>query len=381
MRVLYLTINPNRVSTTVPTEGWFRLLRDEGLEPVLVSHEIGAFHAWAGEQGIPAYHVPLPLPSKWRPLPFLSALWKLRRIVRRHRIELIHCNEQNCYPIGSYLARLTGLPIVVSVHFTMGRDFCEWSFGKRPPERMFFVSSGNREACRPAVAGIIPEDRWRILNNAIDLSRYVPDAALRRQFRTEYGLGERRTIGVACALRERKQVEHLFLAARGLPEDVAIIVAGGPVPEEREYAESLITEGRRLLGERLVYVGHLQDLRPMCNALDVFVNTSREEAFGIGVVEAMACGCPVVGYPSKAVDCVVLPGGGEITPQDDIPALTAALQQWLDDPDRIARTRITARQRVEAEFDMRQNCEVLWREYQSVLGGRKGLSSRQKEAV
>ena len=39
MRVMYLTINPNRESTTVPTEGWFRVLGPKGLEPVVVSIE------------------------------------------------------------------------------------------------------------------------------------------------------------------------------------------------------------------------------------------------------------------------------------------------------------------------------------------------------
>ena len=51
MRVLYLTMNPNRMSTTVPTEGWFRLLADRGLSPVLVSRERGEFDAWARERG------------------------------------------------------------------------------------------------------------------------------------------------------------------------------------------------------------------------------------------------------------------------------------------------------------------------------------------
>jgi hypothetical protein len=65
MRVLYLTMNPNRQSTTVPTEGWFRELRPRGLEPVLVSNEVGAFHGWAVEQGIPAFHVRMPLPNEF----------------------------------------------------------------------------------------------------------------------------------------------------------------------------------------------------------------------------------------------------------------------------------------------------------------------------
>src|SRR5688500_12753455 len=100
MKVLYLTMNPNRQSTTVPTEGWFRLLRGQGLQPVLVSNEIGAFHEWAQGQGIPAYHVELPRPDKWRPWKFLVSLWKLRSIAKRHNVQLIHCNEQDIYPNG-----------------------------------------------------------------------------------------------------------------------------------------------------------------------------------------------------------------------------------------------------------------------------------------
>ena len=35
LRVLYLTMNPNRASTTVPTEGWFRVLRPRGFDDLL----------------------------------------------------------------------------------------------------------------------------------------------------------------------------------------------------------------------------------------------------------------------------------------------------------------------------------------------------------
>src|SRR5262245_35597599 len=131
MRVLYLTFTPfsGRASTTVPTEGWFRHLRPKGLEPVVVSHRAGDFHSWAAGQGVPAYEVPLPFPRKSWPWPFLRSLWRLRRIVKRHRIQLIHCNEHEIYPISQYLGRLCGLPVVVSVHFTMDRSFCEWAFG------------------------------------------------------------------------------------------------------------------------------------------------------------------------------------------------------------------------------------------------------------
>ena len=193
MRVLYLTMNPNRESTTVPTEGWFRLLRDRGLEPVLVSSVSGAFQAWSKEQGIPCYEVPLPFPDTRRPWPFLKSLMQVARIARRHRVELVHCNEHDIYPIGQYVARLLRIPVVISVHFTLRDGFSRWAFGgARCPSRIFFISRGSLEACRPDVEPVIPESRWRILYNGLDMERFKPDPELRAAFRHEHGLGDLR---------------------------------------------------------------------------------------------------------------------------------------------------------------------------------------------
>jgi L-malate glycosyltransferase len=376
VNVLYLTINPNRASTTVPTEGWFRCLRPRGLRPVLASREIGDFHDWATGQGLPAYHVPLPIPSKTNPLPFMKSLWQLRRIVYRHHIQLIHCNEQDCYLIGSYLARITGLPIVVSVHFTMGRGFCEWAFGgRRCPDRMFFVSRGNVEACRPGITGVVSPDRWKILHNGLDLDQFTPDEQRRSKFRTKYELNEKLAVGVACALRPRKQLEHFFQAISGIDENrVRVFVAGGPVEGDEQYARTLIANAQETLGSRLIVLGHLSELRELYNGLDVFVNTSQEEACSISIMESLACGCPVLGYPSKSVDGQILPDGGEIVPQDDIGQLTAALGRWLRDPVALLHRRARARSQAECRFDIRALAEQLWDEYEAVLSGREAAS-------
>ncbi|WP_425616590.1 glycosyltransferase family 4 protein [Anatilimnocola sp. NA78] len=371
MNVLYLTMNPNRASTTVPTEGWIRLLKDQGLEPVLVSHEVGAFHEWAVERGIPAYHVEMPAPDKWRPWRFLKSLWQLRAIAKRHKVQLIHCNEQNIYPNGQFLGRLMRLPVVVSIHFTMGRSYCEWAFGgNRAPTRIFFISPGNLDACRPSVEGVIPKDRWRMLYNGLDLAHFTPSNERRSRFRAQFGLDGKLALGVACALRERKQLEHLFeLGSRISDPRLRIVVAGGPVASEREYAAELLAQARKRLGERLVHVGHLDELRDFYNGLDLFINTSREEACSISVLESMACGCPVVGYPSKSVDGQVLPGGGEIVPQDDLDALAGVVDRWVNDYSFIERGRLGARARVEDAFDIRKLSIQLWDEYMAVVAG------------
>jgi len=368
MRVLYLTMNPNRASTTVPTEGWFRFLPARGLEPVLASHELGAFHEWTREQGIPAYHVSMPLPREFAWPKLAAAIWHLRGLVRRHRIELIHSNEQDLYPVAQYLRKVTGVPAVTSVHFTMDRGYCDWAFrGSRAPSRLFFVSQRSLDACRPGLDGIVTSDRWRVLHNGLDLETYQPNPELGRRFREQHGLAPGDLlIGAGCALRSRKQLEHLFeAAARVKMPHLRVVLAGFPVADEMEYAAKLLEQARALLGDRFVFVGELSDMRPLCNALDLFVNTSREESFGISVLEALACGCPVIGYDSRAVDEVVLPDGGEITRQDDIEELAVAVRRWVEDRTELGRRRTRARTQAE-RFDLRVLSDQLWTHYQEL---------------
>jgi len=373
MNVLYLTINPNRASTTVPTEGWIRLLRERGLNPVIASSDSGDFQAWAKSQGVSCYDVPLPHPSKSNPVPFARALWKLTRICQKHQIDIIHCNEQDCCPIGSYVARWAGAPLAVSVHFTMARPYCQWAFGgRRCPDRIFFISRGNLAACRDSVTGVIAEDRWRLLYNGLDLDEFRPDTARRNEFRTQNGLDGCVAIGVACALRPRKQLEHLFEAASRVGDErLRVVIAGGPVPGDEAYATALMERGRTELGPRLIELGHLNELRDFYNGIDVFANTSQEEACSISVIESLACGCPVLGYPSKSVDDQILPSGGEIVDQDNVDSMAARLADWTADLDALKRRRADARRQAEERFDIRRLADQLWEEYAAMLRERK----------
>ncbi len=216
MRVLYLTLNPNRAGTTVPTEGWLRLLRPRGLEPVLVSSQSGAFQEWVRSQGIPTYDVPLPHPSRRRPFAFGAALASLIRIARRHRVQLVHSNEHDVYP--SHSTRRVYCPFPAWPACTSrwtGRSAPGPSAEAGRRNRLFFVSRSSQETCRPALTGIVPERSWHVLRNGLNLGAFCPDQTRRAEGRQRLGTGSGALIGVACALRPRKQLEHLFRAAAG----------------------------------------------------------------------------------------------------------------------------------------------------------------------
>lgn len=369
LRVLYLTMNPNTISTTAPTMGWLTHLRGQGLEPVVAHNTLGDFHRWLCARDIPSYHVPMPMPDKLRPWAFLKSILALRSIVKRHRIDVIHANEQNVYLHASAIARWSRLPAVTSIHFSMGREHCEWVFGgRRVPRRVYFVSAACRDFCRASLDGVVPEENWRVLLNGLELDEIKPDSSLRSAFRETHRLDGTVAIGAACALRPVKQVEHIVEAIARLPDPrLRFVLAGAAVPGHEAYAEKLIADTRVRLGERFVYLGHLNDVRDFFSGIDIFANASQEESSGISVLQSLCAEHPVVGYPSVAVVESVTSDCGEMVPQDDIGALSRALGEWANNPPRMKAAGIAGRQRIAEFYDIRAISMFLWNDYLTLV--------------
>ena len=368
--VLYLTLNPNRQSTIVPTEGWFKHLSGKSLRPVLVSTELGAFDAWCRSQQIASYQLDLSAPDKKHPIRFFMQLIKLARIVIRHKIQLIHCNEHGVFSIAKYIAKIFRLPIFVSIHFRMSRAFCEWAFsGIGSSATILFTSQATLEACYDSMAGLGDPKKWIVLKNGIDLNFYLKNVDLGISFRQEHHLVGYKLFGVACALRERKQLEHLFDAAHKLDaNNFKVVVAGGSIESETEYGLELQKLAKAKLGDKVVFLGQLDDLRGFYNCLDFYVNTSKEEACSLSILEALACGCPVIGYPScDTVSEQILPSAGEIVEQDNIDALSSTIFKWLESPHLIESAQLAARERVIADYNSKTQSERLLLEYQKAV--------------
>src|SRR5205823_5811087 len=128
-------------------------------------------------------------PSKWSPWRFAAALVRLYVIVRRHRIELIHCNEEDTYPIGGHLGQLCGIPTVLTCHFALPADFARWAFGRgRGPKRVFFVSHSSRERWQASISHTVPAEHCRVIHNGLNLDRYCVNATLRASYRASLGV-------------------------------------------------------------------------------------------------------------------------------------------------------------------------------------------------
>ncbi len=191
-------------------------------------------------------------------------------------------------------------------------------------------------------------------------------------FAQERGLGgeagETFTIGYAGRLVYEKGVDLLLKALAQLPPTTRLLIAGtGP---ERAGLEAL---AQRLgVSERVQFVSVGSTHMPeFYRQLDCFALPSRtrpnwKEQFGRVLVEAMACGVPVIGADSGEIPNVI-GEAGLIFGEDDVPGLVACLRELLNDVGLRERLGQAGRARALEKFTQKRVAEETVRVYRGML--------------
>lgn len=204
---------------------------------------------------------------------------------------------------------------------------------------------GNQDA-----AGIVRDHGFKgpltvLPQLGVDPDEYRPEDAgdLRRQL----GL-DRFTVGFTGRFVEEKGLRVLMAALRGSTLDCQVLLLGrGPLEAElKAWADEPAWRGRVKI---VSGVGHSQIARYQ-NCMHVMAVPSLtrpfwKEQFGHVIIEAMACGVPVIGSDSAEVPNVIGPAG-LVTPEGDAAALRAAIEGLAGSADLRAKLAAAGRQRV-----------------------------------
>ncbi len=267
----------------------------------------------------------------------LGSYFTLRRLrARGHNLIDAHF----AYPDGhaaTKLGRWLGLPVTVTLRGTeMPQSRNPALVPKlkevfRDADRIITVSDSLR---RLALSLGLAEERGQVVGNGVDADKFAPVS--RQEARARYRLAENAKVLVTVGgLVERKGF-HRVIAC--LPEllkshaDLHYLVVGGPCPEG-DMSQALKDQATALgLGDRVHFLGAIppEGLKWPLSAADVFVLSTRNEGWANVILEAMACGLPVVASDVGGnAEVVCRPELGEIVPFDDQAALTEALDRAL----------------------------------------------------
>ena len=163
--------------------------------------------------------------------------------------------------------------------------------------------------------------------------------------RKKLGWVGRRVVGVVGRLHPVKGQDVFLQAAARLPRNLAdtrfLVVGGAIVGHEGAYPERLRQLVRQLgIADRVHFTGHVPDAGPYLDALDVAICPSREEAFGLAVVEALDRGIPVVASSADGPNAILAAGkNGLLVPPEEPAALADAIACVLTDRSLAARLR------------------------------------------
>lgn len=272
----------------------------------------------------------------------------LMRLRAKRPLPLVWHARRNIEMAVGLLLRFLGWPLVLIFTSAGQRDktiTTRWML-RRVDEVIAPSSASASYLHRPAV----------VIHHGVDLDRYAP-AADRAADWAASGLPGRYGIGCFGRLREQKGTD-LFVTAlcRLLPRypDFTAVIIGETTFEHGAFTERLKAEVVAAgLSDRIVFLGELPaDEVPRWFArISIYAFTSRNEGFGLTLLEAMAAGAALVATRAGAAETIVDDGvTGLLVPPGDAGALAAALESLMGDPAAAAAMGRRAREKALAAF-------------------------------
>jgi glycosyltransferase involved in cell wall biosynthesis len=275
---------------------------------------------------------------------WLGGFAAIVRMCRRHDVDVVNAHSLRTITQAGLLSRahLIRSPVVGTIHNVTNRanDPVARRLLRWMPHALTFVSSYERERLTGGSGGCL----GRVVYTGLELPGAEPEPAvdLTERHRIPRDV---RVLGFVGRLSPEKALGDVVEAMAQLPTDVFLCVVGDG-PERACLERQVRNQG---LADRIVFAGGRRDVGGYLRSFDLLVLPSRREALPVVVREAMALGTPVVAADVGGVREAVRSGEtGILYPSGDLPALTQAIRELLEDAER-RRQMAEAGRRVVAE--------------------------------
>ena len=293
------------------------------------------------------------------------------RFIQTHRPGVIHIHSPNIFLLGIFVARISRIPCVLTIHLPAYYFVHSESLSARfrrgwyqqiervaqhLADRTIYVSSRVYEEARSLK--IVAPARACVIENGVEIKA---DDVRGSQL-------TRHDVTVCCVGRLEYQkgidvlLEAVSLLSRRSIKAIAIIVGDGQL--RTNLAATCGSLGVKSL---VTFAGFQTDVSNYLMASDIFVLPSRYETMSIALLEAMASGLPcIVTNVGENAQLITDGAEGFVVPPEDVEKLADALAKLIADPDLRRRMGQAARIKVE-QYSGESMAEKTFSVYQSLL--------------
>jgi glycosyltransferase involved in cell wall biosynthesis len=307
----------------------------------------------------------------------LRTLWRLYRLVRRLKIEVVHTHLFIDTVLGRAAALMAGVPVVTTLHCSADAERAK--SGARRSRRWWgnmvedhtarlgtdvFVAVSQAACDNYVQYRRVPAARVTVLRSGLDIERLSrPGSSDNMGLDTPVLL----SVGRLQPIKGHALLIPMMKLVLAQEPRARLLIAGEG--GERSRIERLIRDAG--LEESVLLLGQRSDIPALLESSTLFVLPSLSEALPLAVLEAMAAGCPVVATRVGGVPELVVHGEtGLLVEPGDCGALAAAVLELIGDRERARRLSANARRCAREQFDANKAAKRL-------LGIYKDLSTRR----
>lgn len=325
MRIAYLSIGGH-----IHTERWLGHFVARGHDVHLLTVQPSPI------EGVTVHDIRTGISVK--PLHYLVALARVKRILARIRPDLLHTHFLTGY---GYWGAFSGFhPFIMTVwgddvYLTPHESFLKGRLAGHALRRADLVTGDSEDILEHAVCMGARRDACRVVQWGVDLDAFRPGAPSAVRGRLGIPADARVVISIRSFTQPYYNIDTIVsvvpavLAAR---PNTHFIFAGNEGDDDafRAMARSLAID------ERAHFVGRIPhaELPAYLVASDAFVSVPSVDATAVSLLEAMACGTPViVSSLASALEWVTDGESGLVVPPRDAPSLERAVLRLIDSPD------------------------------------------------
>ncbi|MFH1710131.1 MAG: glycosyltransferase [bacterium] len=268
---------------------------------------------------------------------------KIYRMLKERQIDLIYLNTAATI-WAAKAAKLLGIPVISHIREDLRglNNLVIRTKIRYCSDKIILISNWMKTFIR--------SNKALVVHNSVDISdlRHLDPDRIRLEFNIK-----NKIIVFIGSLEERKGIKYLIKAfplIKGSVPEAKLLIVGKPLPGQKGYRNMLKTLAK---DENILFAGGRPDVYDIIAAGDILVAPSLSEPFGRVIVEAMACGKPVVATNVGGIPEIIEDGKtGILVPPKDEKSLATAIIKLFASKDLADSMAAAGRKKAELSFNI-----------------------------
>jgi len=335
--------------------------------PVIILSETGKLQEEVEKNTLDYKIIAMPRISPFNIISCIASIWKLSIFMKKRQITLVHTNTSRATIYAGLAVLILRIPVVWHIRIPHSDGLLDRFLASRSSHLITVSQSVERRF------NWLRKGKIRVIYNGVDTERFSPgptDNELRKKLNLD---NENIVIATVGRLSREKGLEFLISALEDIvgkyPQAKVLIVGNGNGNGNEEYLLSLQAQAEELgLSSNVVFAGFHEDIPEILRSVDVFCLPSLTEGFNRTLLEAMACGLPVVATSVGGnVELVQNSLPGLLVPPNNYSALASAIVDILKNRTKARKMGMEGRRIIEESFSIQTNARQIEALYEEII--------------